>query len=60
MKDVKEATKLGEKMVMIAKTNGINATCILTNMNEPLGNKIGNALEVMEAIEVLKIKDQKI
>jgi len=56
MKDVKEATKLGEKMVMIAKTNGINATCILTNMNEPLGNKIGNALEVMEAIEVLKNK----
>ena len=54
MKDVIDATKLGQTMVNIGKNASINTVAILTNMNEPLGNSIGNNLEVLEAIEVLK------
>ena len=54
MKDVTSATKLGQTMVNIGKNASINTVAILTNMNEPLGNSIGNNLEVLEAIEVLK------
>ena len=54
MKDVISATKLGQTMVNIGKNASINTVAILTNMNEPLGNNIGNNLEVLEAIEVLK------
>lgn len=59
MKDIKEATKLSEKMIKIAKMNGIKAIVLLTNMDEPLGNNVGNALEVMEAIDVLQNKGAK-
>ena len=54
MKDVTSATKLGQTMVNIGKNASINTVAILTNMNEPLGNSIGNNLEALEAIEVLK------
>ena len=54
MKDVTSATELGQTMVNIGKNASINTVAILTNMNEPLGNSIGNNLEVLEAIEVLK------
>ncbi len=54
MKNVTSATKLGQTMVNIGKNASINTVAILTNMNEPLGNSIGNNLEALEAIEVLK------
>ena len=54
MKNINDATKLGETMVNIGKNASINTVAILSNMNEPLGNNIGNNLEVLEAIEVLK------
>ena len=54
MKNIIDATKLGQTMVNIGKNVSINTVAILTNMNEPLGNSIGNNLEVLEAIEVLK------
>ena len=54
MKNVDDATKLGQTMVNIGKNSSINTVAILSNMNEPLGNNIGNNLEVLEAIEVLK------
>lgn len=54
MKNINDATKLGQTMVNIGKNASINTVAILTNMNEPLGNNIGNNLEVLEAIEVLK------
>lgn len=41
-------------MVEIGKRYNRETICILTNMTEPLGNNIGNALEVLESIEVLK------
>lgn len=53
MKTEEEAVKLAELMVSIGKLAGKKMTAILTGMDEPLGHKIGNALEVYEAIETL-------
>lgn len=56
MKNKKDATTLANKMVNIGKKLGKNMVAILTNMDEPLGNNIGNSLEVMEVIDILKGK----
>ncbi len=53
MKNIESAKKLAQLMVKIGKNKGKETVCVLTNMEEPLGNYIGNALEVHEAIEVL-------
>lgn len=53
MKTEEEAEKLAELMVSIGRLAGKKMTAILTGMDEPLGHKIGNALEVYEAIETL-------
>ena len=52
--NLKEAKELANLMVKIGKKNGKNIACVLTNMDEPLGNTIGNSLEVIEAIDTLK------
>ncbi len=56
MQNVNEAKQLAQIMVDIAKKADKEAVAILTNMDEPLGNKVGNALEVIEAIETLQGK----
>ncbi|MDY0278045.1 MAG: pyrimidine-nucleoside phosphorylase [Acholeplasma sp.] len=59
MKNVEEATKLAELMVNIGRIAGKKVTAILTSMDEPLGHKIGNGLEVYEAIETMEGKGPK-
>lgn len=54
MKNLQSAKKLAELMVKIGNNKGKETVCVLTNMDEPLGNCIGNALEVHESIETLK------
>jgi len=54
MKDIESATKLGNTMIEIGKRYNKKVVCVLTNMNVPLGNNIGNGLEVIESIETLK------
>ncbi|MBQ4424936.1 MAG: thymidine phosphorylase [Lachnospiraceae bacterium] len=54
MKTVEEATVLAEKMVTIGRACGRNMSALITNMDEPLGHAVGNALVVQEAIGVLK------
>ena len=54
MKTKKDANELASKMVSIGKNLKKNIMAIITNMDEPLGNNIGNSLEVREAIEILK------
>lgn len=53
MKDLESARKLANAMVSIGKAHKRNVICILTDMNQPLGNAIGNALEVKEAMDCL-------
>ncbi len=54
MKSIEEARSLANAMVEIGKASGRNVRAILTNMDIPLGNAVGNSLEVIEAIETLK------
>lgn len=53
MKTLEDGRRLAENMVAIGKACGRNVTAVMTNMDIPLGNHIGNALEVMEAVEIL-------
>ena len=54
MKTPEEAEVLATEMVKIGDNCGRNTAAVITNMERPLGNNIGNSLEVIEAIEVLK------
>ncbi len=51
---VDEATELGRLMVKIANRAGRKAVGLISDMNQPLGYAVGNALEVKEAIETLQ------
>ncbi len=54
MQDLDEARRLAELMVSIAHLAGRQAVALLSDMNQPLGFAVGNALEVKEAIETLQ------
>ena len=58
VKNIEDATKLAELMIKIGKFNNIEVVCVLSNMDIPLGNNIGNALEVEEVIDILKNNKQ--
>ena len=54
MKTVDEAKTLAKTMISIGSHLGKDTRATISNMNQPLGNAIGNSLEVKEAIETLK------
>lgn len=54
MKNIDDARRLSRLMVKIGNIYKKPTICLITNMEEPLGYAIGNALEVNEAIEALK------
>lgn len=54
MKDLQHARVLAKAMVEIGKQFKRNVSALITNMNEPLGEAVGNSIEVIEAIETLK------
>ena len=54
MKDLDSATKLAKSMVETGNKMGIKTTALLTEMNNPLGLMSGNALEIIESINLLK------
>lgn len=54
MKTPADARLLAQQMVQIGRRCGKRVTALLTSMDIPLGYTIGNALEVAEAVEVLK------
>lgn len=53
MRTFDEAKHLAEELVYTGRMSGKKAAAVITEMDEPLGTAVGNALEVKEAIEVL-------
>ena len=56
MKTVEKAEKLARLMVDIGRGAGKRTVALITDMDRPLGNNIGNALEVSEAVDILNGK----
>jgi pyrimidine-nucleoside phosphorylase len=54
MKSEKDAAFLAELMVETGERMGKQVVALITDMDQPLGNMIGNALEVVEAVEILR------
>lgn len=54
MDNRQDAQKLAHSIVKVANLAGTRTNAVLTDMNQVLGRNVGNALEVMEAIEYLK------
>lgn len=59
MKTLEDARLLAKTMVAIGTLAGKDTTAVITDMNEPLGNAVGNILEVEEAVECLKGNGEK-
>lgn len=53
MKKLEDAKALAETMVRIGNMAGKKTAAVITDMDEPLGNAVGNSIEVMEAIKAL-------
>ena len=54
MKTREDGEALARQMVDIAAACGRQAAALVTNMDMPLGSAVGNAIEVMEAVEILQ------
>ena len=54
MKEEADAVKLANALVKIGKSVGMNCMALISDMNQPLGNMVGNALEIQESIALLK------
>lgn len=54
MKTKEDALVLAQKMINIGKHCNRNVAAVISDMNSPLGYNIGNSLEVIEAVKVLK------
>ncbi|HOL55270.1 MAG TPA: thymidine phosphorylase, partial [bacterium] len=54
MKDIKTAEELALWLKDIGETFGKSINVVISDMNQPLGNAVGNLLEVLEAIDTLK------
>lgn len=54
MQDYESAVKLAETMIKIGNNCGRRTAALITDMDQPLGHAVGNSLEVLEAVEVLK------
>lgn len=59
MKDIQSAEELAREMIKIGENAHKRVSACLSSMKQPLGNAVGNALEVIEAIETLKGRGPK-
>ena len=57
IKNYEETKILAQKMVNIGKNFKRNMIAVITDMDEPLGNAVGNSLEIIQAIDALKNKN---
>lgn len=54
MKTMDQANALAESLVNVGSELGVKVSALITDMNQPLGRMIGNAVEIMESIDVLQ------
>jgi thymidine phosphorylase len=54
MKERSDAEQLANSMVSVGKLMGVKMSHLLTPMNEPLGQSVGNALEIAECVDTLQ------
>jgi pyrimidine-nucleoside phosphorylase len=54
MKSLPDAQVLAEAMLALGRRAGRDVVCVLTDMDQPLGHAVGNALEVHEAVATLR------
>jgi pyrimidine-nucleoside phosphorylase len=54
MRTVDDARTLAQRMVDVGERMGKRTVALLTDMNQPLGSAVGNALEIRESIETLR------
>ena len=54
MKTIEDARVLAAEMIDIGRLAGREVTCLLTDMSQPLGRAVGNALEIHEARDVVR------
>ena len=59
MKSFRDAKALAEEMVSIGRLAGKDVSAVISDMDQPLGNAVGNALEVKEAVETLRGRGPK-
>ena len=56
MKTIEDARELAEMMLELGRHAGREVACVLTDMDQPLGHAVGNALEIRETIATLRGK----
>ena len=54
MKSLDEARSLAAEMIDLGRRAGREVTCLLTDMDQPLGRAVGNALEIREALDTVR------
>ncbi len=53
MKTLEDARELGRTMIELGRRAGRETICVLTDMDQPLGRAVGNALEIREAVDTV-------
>ena len=54
MKTIEDARELAQMMLELGRHAGREVVCVLTDMDQPLGHAVGNALEIREAVATIK------
>ena len=54
MKTLDDARVLAQEMLELGRRAGKEVTCLLTDMDQPLGRAVGNALEIREALDTIR------
>ncbi len=54
MRDREQATALARAAIALGRANGLRTSALITDMSQPLGTDVGNALEVAEAVRTLR------